>query len=74
VPDTISVADDFPLQQERVRAVLSMYEEVAKSPGGAGCAFVIAMTKAALARADRAAISGDIVAIVEAYRELKDIE
>ena len=69
-----SVGEDFPVQQARVRDVLAQYEEVAKTPRGGGCAFIVIMIKASLARAERAAISGDLIAIIHSYKQLKDIE
>lgn len=61
-----TVGDDFPREQERVRELLVVYKEL--GPVGA---FGAAMIAAALRRADEAAISGDIVAILRAYQELQ---
>lgn len=63
---TTSVGLDFPRQQARVREVLVAY---AALPHDAG-AFAAALIEDALRRADEAQASGDIVAILEAYRTL----
>ena len=61
-----SVGDEFPKEQARVRELLGFY----KSIGPAG-AFGALMLEQALQRADQAAISGDVVAILRSYEELK---
>lgn len=66
---TKTVGDEFPKEQARVREVLGHYKEI--GPAGA---FGAAMIEAALKRADEAAMSGDIVAILRSYQELKGIE
>jgi hypothetical protein len=63
-----SVGEDFPIQQARVRRCLENGLEI----GPAGM-FYVAVCRKALADADRAAISGDLVEILRAYQELKDI-
>lgn len=67
--DSMSVGEDFPKQQERVRKVLSAYESV----GPAGH-FGAAMIRDTLRRAELAMASGDIIAILRTYAELKEIE
>lgn len=71
-----SLGDAFPREQARVREVLSHYEECFRMPDGSGrgCAFAIHMIKASLAAADKAAISGDVVAMLAAYQDLKEIQ
>lgn len=64
-----TLGDDFPKQQARVREVLGYYKEI--GPAGA---FGAAMIEATLRRADEAAISGDVVAMLRVYQELKEIE
>lgn len=64
-----SVGEDFPIQQARVRKLI----EYAREIGPAG-AFYIAVCENALRQADAAAISGDPVAILAAYQEMKSIE
>lgn len=64
-----SVGEDFPKEQARVRELLNEYKSI--GPPGA---FGAIMIEQALSRAERAAISGDIVAIIRAYEELKGCE
>lgn len=64
----ISVGDDFPKQQARVREILDYYKEI-----GVPGAFGAAMIEQTLAKADKAMVSGDIVAILAAYQEMKEI-
>ena len=64
-----TVGDDFPRQQQRVRELLKDYNDI--GPAGA---FGAAAIEQVLQRADRAAISGDIVAILRSYQELKGCE
>lgn len=61
-----SVGSDFPNQQRRVRELIKIYEQL--GPVGT---FGKIMLEDALRRADEAAISGDIVAIVQSYQEMK---
>jgi hypothetical protein len=60
-----SVGNDFPKEQERVRDLIAQYRAI---PQGA---FGAAMLEDVLRRADEAAISGDIVAILRSYEEMK---
>ena len=62
-----SVGDEFPIEQARVRELLLDYKSI--GPAGAFGALMIEQT---LQRADRAAISGDIVEILRSFEELKD--
>lgn len=62
-----SIGEDFPKEQARVRELLGVY----KSIGPAG-AFGAAMIERTLQRAEQAAISGDIVAVLRSYKELKE--
>ena len=64
-----TVGEDFPRQQARVRELLIEYKKI-----GVAGAFGAAMIEQALQRADSAAISGDVVAIVASYQELKVLE
>lgn len=65
----VTVGDDFPKQQARVREVLGHYKEI--GPAGA---FGAAMIEDLLRRADEAAISQDIVAIVRTYQEMRNVQ
>ena len=64
-----TVGEDFPKQQARVRALRESYLEI--GPSGA---FGAAMMEQALKRADEAAMSGDVVAILRSYKELSEFE
>lgn len=66
---TKSVGEEFPKQQARVREVLQSYREI--GPAGTFGASIIEQT---LRRADEAAMSGDVVAIVRSYQEMLEIE
>lgn len=63
--DTLSKA--LPREQARVRELLVAYKEL--GPNGA---FGAAMIEQDLQRADKAIISGDLVAMITAYKELRD--
>lgn len=60
-----SLGIEFPKEQARVRELLGAYKLI---PTGA---FGAAMIEQVLKRADEAAISGDVVAILRSYEELK---
>lgn len=60
-----SLAEALPKEQQRVREMLPFYDEI---PNGV---FAATMMRMALARAERAAASGDVVAMVFSYEELK---
>lgn len=64
-----SVGMEFPKEQARVRELLTQYKAI----GPAGM-FGAAMIEQALQRADQAAISGDVVAILRSFEELKGWE
>ena len=60
-----SVGDEFPKEQARVRELLGVYRSI---PTGA---FGAMMLEQVLQRADLAAMSGDVIAILRSYEELK---
>lgn len=64
-----TVGDDFPRQQARVREILGLYRQI--GPAGA---FGAAMIEQTLRRADAAIASGDIVAILRSYEELREVK
>lgn len=64
-----TLAEELPYQQQRVRELLPLYEQC--GPGGM---FAVAMIKASLAAAERAASSGDVVAMLRACKDLQEIE
>lgn len=67
--DLKTVGSEFPAEQQRVRELLTEYQAI----GPAGM-FGAMMLKQVLARAEQAAISGDVVAILRSYHELKGCE
>ena len=64
-----SLGEELPKEMARVRVVLGHYKEI----GPAGT-FGAMMIEQALQHADKAVISGDVVAMIRCYEELKDIE
>ena len=64
-----SVGEEFPKQQARARDLLKQYRDI----GPAGT-FGALMIEQALQRADQAAMSGDVVAILRSYHELQGLE
>ena len=60
-----SLAQDFPKEQQRVRELLEVYNPI---PTGA---FGATMLRQALTRAEQAAASGDVIAMLRSYEELK---
>jgi len=61
-----SVGEELPKEQARVRRLIEIYKTI--GPVGN---FAIMMMNQSLADAERAAISGDVVAILQAYNDLK---
>lgn len=61
-----SLAVEFPKEQARVRKLLGQYREI----GPAGT-FGALMLEQALQRADQAASSGDVIAMLRSFEELK---
>lgn len=64
-----SLAESLPAEQARVREVLGYYREI--GPAGAIGA---AMIEQSLRRADQAVMSGDVIAMLAAYEDLKGIK
>lgn len=64
-----TVGDEYPKQQARCRDLLLMYDSI--GPAGA---FGKAMIEQVLKRADEAALSGDPVAMIRCYLEMKNCE
>ena len=64
-----SVAEELPKEQARVREVLGHYKEI-----GAAGVFGVTMIEQSLACADKAVMSGDVVAMIIAFDDLKGIE
>lgn len=61
-----SLAEAFPAEQQRVRGLLQTYRDL--GPVGS---FGALMIEQALQRADKAAMSGDVVQMLRSYEELK---
>lgn len=65
-----TLADAYPAEQKRVRELLA---EAKRLPPQSGF-FYVAVCEAALREADQAALSGDVVAMLRAYKAMKEIE
>lgn len=64
-----SLAEALPKEQARVREVLGYYKEI----GPAGM-FGSTMIEQSLKKADEASASGDVIAMMRAYEDLKQIK
>lgn len=64
-----TLGEALPKEQARVREVLGHYKEI--GPAGA---FGAAMIEQSLQQADRAVMSGDVVAMMAAYKDLQEIK
>jgi hypothetical protein len=64
-----SVGDDYPREQARIREVRDNAREIGPAGG-----FLVAICDDLLRRADEAAISGDVVAVLRLYTEMKELE
>lgn len=62
-----SVGEEYPKEQARCRELLGEYQAI--GPAGS---FGYAAISAVLKRAEEAAISGDPVAILRAFKEMKE--
>lgn len=60
-----SLATELPREQQRVRDLLPLYDAI---PTGI---FAATMMRQALTRAEQAAASGDVIAMLQSYEELK---
>ena len=63
---TETLADALPKEQARVRSLLPIYREC----GPAGM-FALAMMQESLRKAERAAASGDVIAMMQAFEDLR---
>lgn len=63
-----SLGEQYPKEQARVREILGFYREI--GPAGA---FGAAMIEATLKRADEAAASGDVAAMIAAYKDMQTV-
>jgi len=64
-----SIGEALPKEQARVRTVLGHYKEI-----GAPGAFGSIMIENSLRQADIAIMSGDVVAMIAAYKDLQAIK
>ncbi len=64
-----TLGEDYPTQQARVRTTLGYYRGI-----GIAGVFAAEMIEDLLRRADEAAISGDVVAMLPIYEEMKAVE
>ncbi len=62
-----SLGKDFPVEQARVRELLTTYQEL----GSVGY-FGARQIEAVLQRPDKAAVSGDLPEMISAYQAMKD--
>lgn len=67
---TESLAEAFPREQQRLRDLIQAYRDL---PGGVG-AFGALMIEQTLQAADRAAASGDVVAMIRSYQAMQECE
>lgn len=63
-----TLGDEYPKEQARVREILGQYEEI--GPAGA---FGVAMIEDTLRRADAAVASGDVVAMLCLFQEMREV-
>jgi hypothetical protein len=68
-PTTTSLGEALPLEQARVRELIALYRSI--GPAGDFGAYLMEI---ALREADQAVMSGDVVAMIRAYEELKSFE
>lgn len=71
---TDTLGDALPRECSRVREIIGQYREVQALCPQANCRPAIALMEAALRAADAAMISGDAVAMLAAYNNLKEFE
>jgi len=64
-----TLGEKLPEEQARVREVLGYYKEI----GPAGV-FGATMIEQSLRKADEAVMSGDVVSMIAAYNDLKEIQ
>jgi hypothetical protein len=64
-----SLGEQYPKEQARVREILGHYKKI--GPAGA---FGASWIGDVLKRADEAAISGDVVAMIRCYQEMQAVE
>lgn len=70
---TPTLGDRYPIEQARMRELLEEAYRLSAMPG-VNMAFYIVMLKATMREADEAAISGDVVRMIRAYKAMQEIE
>lgn len=65
-----TVGDDFPIELERVRELLGIYESLPLQSGFFG----VAVLKDLIKRAEKAQAENDVVAMVRTYAEMKEAQ
>lgn len=65
-----SLGVEFPVQQARLRDLISAYEDLRGTPG-VNVEFAIAAIRDVQRRADEAAMSGDVVQMIRLYEEMQ---
>jgi len=68
-----SLGDAYPKEQARLRECLGRYQELRSMPG-VNVSFALAAIEDVLRRADEAAISGDLPAMIRLYQEMQGCE
>lgn len=63
-----TLAESLAAEQSRVRDLVGVYESIQTGAFGA------VMLRQALRRAEEAAASGDVVAMMQSYKELRDCQ
>lgn len=74
MPRFLSLAEAYPLEQARVRDVLSLYRDCDYLDMGPTFDIAVRLLEQKLREADEAAASGDVVRMVRAYKSLKEIQ
>ena len=64
-----SLGSEFPLEQQRVRRLRDLYVEI--GPAGA---FGLMVIDDVLSRAEQVAISGDVIAMLGVFQEMRDLK
>lgn len=67
--DSKTLAEMYPIEQERLRELIDAYRDI--GPAGA---YGLHIIRQVLARADKAAAEHDTVAMLRAYKEMKDCQ
>lgn len=67
--ETVTLADAFPIEQARCRKVLGHFKEI--GPAGA---FGAACIEFILQKADQAVSSGDVIAMLRSFEEMKTVQ